>query len=84
MNMNRKYEKQIQADERNEYFAALTPEQQIESLDKRLGKDVGAVKQRAKIAAKIAASKAPAKTAKAETTSSKKNLKGKAAKKGEV
>lgn len=43
------------ADEMHAAFGALTPEQQIATLDSRLGKGVGAVKQRARIVAKIAA-----------------------------
>jgi len=46
-------DKQQEAIERNEYWAQLTPEQQLESLDSRLGKGVGAKKQRAKINSKI-------------------------------
>ena len=40
-------------EERNEYWAQLTPKQQLESLDSRLGKDIGAKKQRARIQYKI-------------------------------
>ena len=36
--------KQQEAIERNEYWAQLTPEQQLENLDSRLGKGVGAKK----------------------------------------
>ena len=46
-------EKNIEAIARNEHWAQLTPEQQLESLDSRLGKDIGAKKQRAKIQSKI-------------------------------
>jgi hypothetical protein len=46
-------DKQKEAIERNEYWAQLTPEQQLEDLDKRLGKDIGAKKQRARIQFKI-------------------------------
>ena len=53
MNMNRKDQKIYEAEERNDYFANLTSEKQIESLDRRLGEGVGAVKQRAKIQRKI-------------------------------
>ena len=45
--------KQQEAIERNEYWAQLTPEQQLDVLDIRLGKDVGAKKQRARIQYKI-------------------------------
>ena len=40
-------------EERNERWAQLTPEQQLASLDERLGKDIGAKKQRARIQYKI-------------------------------
>ena len=46
-------DKQQEAIERNEYWAQLTPEQQLDVLDIRLGKDVGAKKQRARIQYKI-------------------------------
>jgi len=45
--------KQQEAIERNEAWAQLTPEQQITDLDRRLGKDIGAKKQRARIQYKI-------------------------------
>ena len=45
--------KQQEAIERNEYWAQLTPEQQLTDLDKRLGKGIGAKKQRARIQHKI-------------------------------
>ena len=46
-------DKQKEAIERNEYWAQLTPEQQLDVLDIRLGKDIGAKKQRARIQYKI-------------------------------
>ena len=46
-------DKNTEAIARNEYWAQLTPKQQLESLDSRLGKDIGAKKQRAKIQYKI-------------------------------
>ena len=46
-------DKQKEAIERNETWAKLTPEQQLASLDERLGKGIGAKKQRAKIQYKI-------------------------------
>ena len=46
-------DKQKEAIERNEAWAQLTPEQQIADLDRRLGKDIGAKKQRARIQFKI-------------------------------
>jgi hypothetical protein len=51
--MNTKQIKQTEAAVRNEAWAKLTPEQQLESLDNRLGKGIGAKKQRAKIQYKI-------------------------------
>ena len=46
-------DKQKEAIERNEVWAQLTPEQQIADLDRRLGKGIGAKKQRARIQYKI-------------------------------
>ena len=46
-------DKNTEAITRNEYWAQLTPEQQLADLDSRLGKDIGAKKQRAKIQSKI-------------------------------
>ena len=40
-------------EERNERWAQLTPAQQLASLDERLGKGIGAKKQRARIQCKI-------------------------------
>ena len=46
-------DKQKEAIKRNEAWAQLTSEQQIADLDSRLGKDIGAKKQRARIQYKI-------------------------------
>ena len=46
-------DKQKEAIERNEAWAKLTYEQQLADLDRRLGKGVGAKKQRARIQYKI-------------------------------
>ena len=46
-------DKQREAVERNETWAKLTYEQQLEDLDRRLGKGIGAKKQRARIQYKI-------------------------------
>ena len=46
-------DKQKEAIERNETWAKLTYEQQLADLDKRLGKGIGAKKQRARIQYKI-------------------------------
>ena len=46
-------DKNTEAIARNEHWAQLTPEQQLTDLDNRLGKDIGAKKQRAKIQSKI-------------------------------
>ena len=51
--MNTKQIKQTEAAVRNESWAKLTPEQQLADLDERLGKDIGAKKQRARIQYKI-------------------------------
>ena len=42
-----------EAIERNNRWAQLTPEQQLEDLDRRLGKGVGAKKQRIRIQYRI-------------------------------
>lgn len=47
--MTRWLEKRAEAQERQEHWENLTPVQQLDSLDERLGKGVGAVKQRARI-----------------------------------
>ena len=41
--------KKQEAFDRNKAWAQLTPEQQLEDLDRRLGKGVGTKKQRARI-----------------------------------
>ena len=46
-------DKQKEAIERNETWAKLTYEQQLADLDRRLGKGIGAKKQRARIQYKI-------------------------------
>ena len=51
--MNTKQIKQTEATVRNEAWAKLTYEQQLADLDRRLGKDIGAKKQRARIQYKI-------------------------------
>ena len=51
--MNTKQIKETEATVRNEAWARLTPEQQLASLDERLGKGIGAKKQRARIQYKI-------------------------------
>lgn len=45
--------KREEAEERQEAWAGLTPKQQIQALNGRLGKGQGAKKQRARIAAKM-------------------------------
>ena len=51
--MNTKQIKQTEAIVRNEAWAKLTYEQQLADLDRRLGKVIGAKKQRARIQYKI-------------------------------
>ena len=51
--MQNKEHKNKEAIERNSYWVSLTPQQQLESLDVRLGKGIGAKKQRARIQYKI-------------------------------
>jgi hypothetical protein len=51
--MNTKQIKQTEAVVRNEAWAKLTYEQQLADLDRRLGKGIGAKKQRARIQYKI-------------------------------
>ena len=51
--MNTKQTKQTEAAVRNEAWAKLTYEQQLEDLDRRLGKGIGAKKQRTRIQYKI-------------------------------
>ena len=46
-------DKQREAIERNEAWAKLTYKQQLANLDRRLGKGIGAKKQRARIQYKI-------------------------------
>jgi len=50
------------ADERREARARVTPLQQLEELDRRLGVEVGAKKERARLEALNAAELAPKKT----------------------
>lgn len=45
--------KRREATERDEAWQKLTPEQQLEALDRRLGKGQGATKQRARLAASL-------------------------------
>ena len=51
--MNTKQIKETEAIVRNETWAKLTYEQQLADLDRRLGKGIGAKKQRARIQHKI-------------------------------
>ena len=51
--MNTKQIKETEAKVRNEAWAKLTPEQQLADLDRRLGKGIGAKKQRTRIQYKI-------------------------------
>lgn len=47
--------KRAEAAERNTYWAGLSRAEQIAALDRRLGKGIGAKRQRARLAAKKAA-----------------------------
>ena len=46
-------ERKMEAEQRNEAFKLLSLQQQLESIDLRLGKGIGAKKQRARIQYKI-------------------------------
>ena len=46
-------ERKMEAEQRNEAFKLLSLQQQLESIDLRLGKGIGAKKQRARIHNKI-------------------------------
>lgn len=49
--------KRKEGEERQAAWSKLTPQQQLDALDRRLGKDVGATKQRARLALAIEKSK---------------------------
>lgn len=49
-----KEERRAAAKARNEHWATKSPKEQLADLDRRLGKGVGAAKQRAKILKRIA------------------------------
>jgi len=51
----RKEEKRAEAEDRCDKWHALSPAKQLAELDRRLGKDVGAKKQRARIQEKLQA-----------------------------
>ena len=46
-------DKREQAIERDKAWSRLTPQQQLDALDRRLGKDLGAARQRARLTALI-------------------------------
>lgn len=65
--------KRTEAVERQEAWSKLAPAQQLEILDRRLGKGVGAAKQRARIQAQLdRASTRPMPAAKAEAPAAEK------------
>lgn len=51
--MKDKNTKRIEAEVRNEDWASLGPKKQLAEMDRRLGKGVGAKKQRARLAEKL-------------------------------
>ena len=51
--MSRKEKRREEAEKRNTRWRAMTPEKQLEELDKRLGKGKGAKKQRSKLLKKL-------------------------------
>jgi len=53
LHKSRLHKRQSEADERNEKWASLSPREQLKVLDERLGKGVGAKRQRARIASLI-------------------------------
>jgi hypothetical protein len=52
-NAERARERQVVIDERLNHWRSLTPQQQLTELDRRLGKGIGAKKQRARIAEQL-------------------------------
>jgi len=55
--LDRQGVRRIEAEERQAEYAKLTPAQQVAMLDARLGKGLGAEKQRARIAKAVAKAK---------------------------
>jgi hypothetical protein len=51
--LHRTEKRKKEAEERNKEWTSLTPQKQLKELDKRLGKNIGAKKQRTKIIFKI-------------------------------
>lgn len=47
--MKMKHQRVEEGEERNAYWRSLSPAQQLADLDRRLGKDQGAKRQRAKL-----------------------------------
>jgi hypothetical protein len=52
-NLQRQKDARAAAEERQENWAKLSPQEQIKALDERLGKGIGATKQRKRIMEKI-------------------------------
>ena len=48
---DRKDQRRLDSEERTEYWQGLSPTKQLKELDRRLGKDIGAKKQRARLQA---------------------------------
>ena len=63
--LDRKQIRQDEAKERNAAYAKLTPAQKLARLDAKLGKDIGAIKQRSKLQAALNVQ--PIKSAKEDT-----------------
>lgn len=51
--MKPRHIKQREGEIRNDYWRSLTPKEQLADLDRRLGKDQGAARQRQKLTAAV-------------------------------
>ena len=57
-------QRQVEAKERDAAYARLTPKQKIDRLDQKLGKGVGAKKQRERLASQLKSQKSEKKAEK--------------------